>query len=178
MSQKETGAPRRIRIGGIAAAAALMLGLYAVPAAAQDSTWTDTTKAQSEAQPDTAAYAPPSAAERAVPNQVHVELKSVASSGIQGTAVLAAEDDGETDIEIMLKDAAENSREYDVTLRTGTCDEPGEVVEKIDDTEADGDPEDEGVDLQLAAILSAPHIIHVTQEGGDAAVACGEVGAQ
>lgn len=187
MSQMDNGAPRRIR-NGMVAAALLMLGLYAAPAAAQDTT---------QVESDTAAYAPapvqqdsvmaepapaaePAAdpapvAERAAPGQVAVELVPVASSGISGTAVLAAEGDGDTDIEITLKDSAGNDREYDVTLRTGTCDMPGEVVENIDDTEADGDPEDEGVDLQLAAILAAPHIIHVTEEGGDAAVACGDI---
>ena len=165
MSQMDNGAPRRIR-NGMIATGVLMLGLYAVPAAAQDTTQVDK---------DTAAYAPAPTAERVVPGQVSVELVSVASSGISGTAVLAAEGEGDTDIEITLRDSAGNDREYDVTLRAGTCTEPGEVIEKIDDTEADGDPEDEGVDLQLAAILAAPHIIHVTEEGGDAAVACGEI---
>jgi hypothetical protein len=165
MSQKDNGAPRRIR-NGMVASAVLMLGLYAAPAAAQDTT---------QVEKDTAAYAPAPVAERAAPNQVSVELAPVASSGISGTAVLAAEGEGDTDIEITLKDSAGNDREYDVTLRAGTCAEPGEVVEEIDDTEADGDPEDEGADLQLAAILASPHIIHVTEEGGDAAVACGEI---
>jgi hypothetical protein len=161
----DNGAPRRIR-NGIAAATVLMLGLYAAPAAAQDST---------QVEKDTAAYAPAPVAENAASGQLNVELASVASSGIEGTAVLAPEGDGDTDIEVTLRDSAGNEREYDVTLRAGTCAEPGEVIEKIDDTEADGDPEDEGADLQLAAILATPHIIHVTEEGGDAAVACGEI---
>lgn len=176
MSQMDNGAPRRIRFGGFAAAALLMLGLYAAPAAAQDTTSVtpDTVTVEVKVETDTAAYAPETVAERAVPGQVSVELMPVASSGISGTAVLA-EDDGDTDIEITLRDSAENSREYDVTLRAGTCTEPGEVIEEVDDTEADGDPEDEGADLQLAAVLASPHIIHVTEEGGDAAVACGEI---
>ena len=168
MSQMDSAAPRRLG-KALLAAPVLALGLYAAPAAAQDSTQVTT---------DTAAYAP-ATAERVVPNQISVELMSVASSGITGTAVLAPEgdDDTGTDVEITLRDSAGNEREYDVTLRAGTCAEPGEVIEKIDDTEADGDPEDEGVDLRLAAILGSPHIIHVTQEGGDAAVACGEIAA-
>jgi hypothetical protein len=167
MSQMDNGAPRRIR-SGFVAAAVLMLGLYAAPAVAQDTT---------QVEKDTAAYAPAPApaAENPAAGQVNVELTSVASSGIEGTAVLAPEGDGDTDIEVTLRDSAGNEREYDVTLRAGTCAEPGEVIEKIDDTEADGDPEDEGADLQLAAILATPHIIHVTEEGGDAAVACGEI---
>ena len=163
MSQMDNGAPRRIR-NGLIAAAVLMLGLNAAPAAAQDTT---------QVEKDTAAYAPAPAP--VAQGQLNVELMPVASSGIQGTAVLATEGDGDTDIEVTLRDSAGNDREYDVTLRAGTCTEPGEVIEKIDDTEADGNPEDEGVDLQLAAILAAPHIIHVTEEGGDAAVACGEI---
>ena len=164
MSQTDNGAPRRIR-NGLVAAAVLAIGLSAAPAAAQDST---------QVEKDTVAYAP-APAEQAAPGQVNVELLSVASSGISGTAVLDADGDGDTDIEVTLKDSAGNDREYDVTLRAGTCAEPGEVIEKVDDVEADSDPEDEGADLQLAAILSTPHIIHVTEEGGDAAVACGDI---
>lgn len=182
MSQMDNGAPRRIRFGGVAAAAVLMLGLYAAPAAAQDSTQVD----KDSAAADTSAYAPgaqgqvqagaeaQAGAVAAAAGQFNVELKSVASSGISGSAVLSADDD-ETDLEITLRDTAGNDREYDVTLRAGTCDAPGEVVEKVDDIEADGDPDDEEVDIQLAAIAATPHIIHVAQEGGDAAVACGEV---
>ena len=182
MSHMDNGAPRRIRFGGVAAAAVLMLGLYAAPAAAQDSTQVD----KDSAAADTSAYAPgaqgqvqagaeaQAGAVAAAAGQFNVELKSVASSGISGSAVLSADDD-ETDLEITLRDTAGNDREYDVTLRAGTCDAPGEVVEKVDDIEADGDPDDEEVDIQLAAIAATPHIIHVAQEGGDAAVACGEV---
>lgn len=165
MGQIATGAPRRIH-QGLIAAAVLALGLYGAPAVAQDS---------AAVVRDTAAYAPRNAAE--AQGQVSVELLPVASSGISGTVVLAA-DDGDTDIEITLATTGDEEREYDVTLRKGTCAEPGEVVQRIDDTESDGEPEDEDTDIQLAAILAAPHIIHVAQEGGDAAVACGEIGAK
>jgi hypothetical protein len=105
-----------------------------------------------------------------------IKLEPLGGSGISGTAELRPNGD-ETDFAITLfsRDPQQRQREFDVSLRTGTCEAPGRKIEGIDEVRADGRTEHEDEDVTLAVLRRNDHIVLVTAEDREEALACGAI---